>query len=285
MDAMALLCNLQADGPATLRKLHELGCHSLDDLERVPVFELSNMLGSDAAFAQRFIREGRTLSQRLGTSEPEPEEARVMMPGTAAAETAPAPIGARAPVTGRSDEPLAMRTPRPAELPVLNHRFKPLPSQPAGARLRAGLLEGLDDGWCRDLIGQGVLSIETLIESPGLALARAIGRPFPKLLDLQCLAKRHVEQQRAVATLERNDANEPEVLIPAPAVKSTPSTSVQPAPAQPNYTLFPPRQRIPKHVTPPFSSSETRPQEVEPRASGSDSKHEQQDASIGGPFA
>ena len=44
MDTLALLCNLHAEGPATLRKLRELGCKSIDDLTRLPVETITSLL-------------------------------------------------------------------------------------------------------------------------------------------------------------------------------------------------------------------------------------------------
>jgi hypothetical protein len=263
MEAMALLCNLQADGPATLRKLQELGCRTLEDLERMPVFELAGALESDAAFAQRFIREGRALQQRIGSGEADPEEAQVADPRRSRREEPLArPAGARPsagrmPASGRAEgagpEPRSLR----------------LPAQPPGTALRAGLIQGLDAAWCQALIGQGILTLEGLFDAPGLALAKSLGRPYPQLLDLQCLARRQLNQMRAAtATIERDDASTSPV--PAYAAQRTPRRPL----AEPDYTIFPPRPPAAERVG-PGAREERAPEHSEAR----------RDAGIGGPFA
>src|SRR5258705_4438939 len=59
MDAMALLCMLHADGPATLRNLRQAGCSSLESVETMEEERLSKLLGSPPASARRFAREAR----------------------------------------------------------------------------------------------------------------------------------------------------------------------------------------------------------------------------------
>ena len=49
MDAMALLCNLHADGPSTLRSLREGGCASLDDLVTLSPEALADLIGYSPA--------------------------------------------------------------------------------------------------------------------------------------------------------------------------------------------------------------------------------------------
>lgn len=272
MDAMALLCNLQADGPQTLRKLHELGCHTLGDLERVPVFELADALDSDAGFAQRFIREARSLRQRFGSGELEPEPLAEEAP--ASGSTRPTSIVERENASRPEPDTL-----RPAAPPAASRPLRSLSTQPPGTPLRAGLIEGLGADWCQALVGQGVLSLETLIDAPGLALARSLGRSYTELLDLQCLAKRYVAQRGAAVTLERDDAREPEIVRPA---TPAPRPPIRPL-AEPDYTIFPPRTTASGRIPP----TERAPR-ADPRTSHtttSDPKREEQDAGIGGPFA
>ena len=66
MDAMALLCNMHADGPATLRLLRRAGMKSLADVEDRPAEKLADLLGVSPAFARRFAREARMLAERMG---------------------------------------------------------------------------------------------------------------------------------------------------------------------------------------------------------------------------
>ena len=176
---------------------------------------------------------------------------------------------------------------RPAAPPIVNRPLKALSMQPPGTPLRANLVEGLDSERCKALIGQGILNVETLVDAPGLALARAIGISYTSLLDLQCMAKRFLAQQGATITIEREGASAPEVVRTpdrerprTPSVERRPeSTPATRAPAlrpmeEPDYTIFPPR---PQQRT---GAAPSRPAPTTPT-----SKREEQDAGIGGPFA
>jgi len=155
MDTLALLCNLHADGPTTLRRLQGIGCCTIDDLQDVSVLELASALEADPELARRFAREGRLLGVRFGEGE-----------------------RAAAPSSPRVSERAASRRPPEDEVPT--------------TPLAPGAVEGLDEAWCRALAGQGLRSLEDLVEAPGLALARALGRGYPALLDLQLLARRRL---------------------------------------------------------------------------------------------
>ena len=68
---------------------------------------------------------------------------------------------------------------------------KPQGAEPAiGESLRPGLLEGLDEPWCRRLAALGVTTLEALVDAPGLEFSRQLGLSYPQLLDLQYLAHR-----------------------------------------------------------------------------------------------
>ena len=75
MDSLALLCNLHADGPATLGALRRAGCQSLADLQRLSPQSLSELLQVPPAMARRLSREARILAERVGEEPLEPEEA------------------------------------------------------------------------------------------------------------------------------------------------------------------------------------------------------------------
>jgi len=68
MDTLALLCNLHADGPATLQRLRQEGCDSLDALLELEASTLCGSLDWTEEFSQRFLREALVLSERLGES-------------------------------------------------------------------------------------------------------------------------------------------------------------------------------------------------------------------------
>jgi len=65
MDALALLCNLHADGPFTLQRLRRSGCESLDVLLELPALQLSTHLDGSERTAERFLREAQLLAERL----------------------------------------------------------------------------------------------------------------------------------------------------------------------------------------------------------------------------
>lgn len=66
MDPLALLCNLHGDGPSTLNRLRRAGHENLRGLEEGEPAELASLLGWEEPRLQRFLREARQLSVRLG---------------------------------------------------------------------------------------------------------------------------------------------------------------------------------------------------------------------------
>ncbi|HEX6881933.1 MAG TPA: hypothetical protein VF530_01050 [Planctomycetota bacterium] len=83
MDTLALLCNLHADGPATLQRLRRSGCESLGALRRLDAARLAQTLAWSERAAERFLREAALLHERVdgsgveGELEPALEEAEV----------------------------------------------------------------------------------------------------------------------------------------------------------------------------------------------------------------
>lgn len=106
MDALALLCTLHADGPATWRRLRESECHSLPDLARFQPAELAEILGGTLAGAKRFLREARHLEERVGGHWLEHEEG------------AAAPVASSSPVVA---DPAA--NVRPEDLPTRDQQI------------------------------------------------------------------------------------------------------------------------------------------------------------------
>src|SRR5262245_51792604 len=106
MDGLALLCNLHADGPLTLRRLREAGIRSLVDLERMQSSALGLVLHSSATQARRFVEEGKLLAARL---EEEPLES----------EAGPNESSA-SPYEGRPAPPMRVTAPVRAQRPWSN---------------------------------------------------------------------------------------------------------------------------------------------------------------------
>jgi hypothetical protein len=99
MDAMALLCTLHADGPATLKRLREAGCASIETTLTLDVERLARLLDATPAAARRFQREAGHLCARLDTgflereprpAEPHTREALELTTPASATSTAPA---------------------------------------------------------------------------------------------------------------------------------------------------------------------------------------------------
>ena len=65
MEALALLCTLHADGPATLQRLRRGGCADLAAVEALPAEELARLVGVSASAARRLAREAGLLRVRL----------------------------------------------------------------------------------------------------------------------------------------------------------------------------------------------------------------------------
>ena len=65
MQALALLCTLHADGPATLRRLQSAGCKTLQELDAYEPDDLARLLDVPPSVARRLGREARSLADRL----------------------------------------------------------------------------------------------------------------------------------------------------------------------------------------------------------------------------
>ena len=74
MDTLALLCNLHADGPATLQRLRRAGCESLAALRRLDAVTLAQELDWNERAAERFLREAALLCERVEDDDASAEE-------------------------------------------------------------------------------------------------------------------------------------------------------------------------------------------------------------------
>ncbi len=102
MDALALLCNLYGDGPATLKRLRSAGCTSCEALGELEAGELAEILDASPPAARRFLREARVLLERVDARGLEQEEspplARDPEPTTSIEDpTSPEPLAAEPP--------------------------------------------------------------------------------------------------------------------------------------------------------------------------------------------
>ena len=62
MDPLALLCNLFAEGPSTLRVLHRAGIRTLTNVLATSDWALAEVLGGSPSAARRFLREASRLA-------------------------------------------------------------------------------------------------------------------------------------------------------------------------------------------------------------------------------
>jgi hypothetical protein len=258
MDGLALLCNLHADGPLTLRRLREAGVGDLETLVAFPEAALARLLRSSSTQARRFGEEARQLARRLLEVPLEPE-------------TGPEQLAPRGIVHADTTRRVA---PDPAPVPVLRARTAPairaygcdragqarlepagaLPAS-AGTPLGSVPVEGLDRRTCELLVAQGVRTLEALVDLANLSLARRAGISFTRLLELahrarQLLAEGRTDAgslsraSRPSAALESPLAPPPEhtfesevELVPSHTRGALPSeeahASVRPAPASP----------------------------------------------------
>ena len=209
MDALALLCNLHANGPTTMRRLARAGLTRLEQISEVSADELAEILDGPPSHALRFIAEAEQLLRRgaVGILEPEeplerteiragepameftnPREMDDVSPATAevtaeatpeasAGATTEASAGATTEASAGASDETTVRVATPVTS---------VTSLPADENmLHPGLLEGLDDVLCRKLLGQGVRTLRALHDTAGLSLARRIDLPLTQLLDLK----------------------------------------------------------------------------------------------------
>jgi hypothetical protein len=218
MDTLALLCNLHADGPATLQRLRRAGCESLAALRRLDPASLAERLEWNERTAERFLREAALLSQRAehaesevpGQSEPEFELESTLVEEldgeseeseSADAEEEPeaepeeeesgyAPPAERvAAVLGTWRE---LDTVAPTEDPGQFVIPRPVPA--ADGRLDAIRIECFSRALVERLGELGISTLGELVDASGLELARAIPLGLTRLKHVQYLAQRELER-------------------------------------------------------------------------------------------
>jgi len=322
MDGLALLCNLHADGPVSLRRLRRSGVRTLRELARVQEDSLASILQASPRLVRRLVHEALQLDERLGERPLEPEirgsqpaeacsdlfdpvdpevfeplhtisldeaievmtacevedgevqeEGWVPFPDLEPAGFAREPghrTIARAtirrnllprgydlqPVLAGHDQPL----PEAAEEPVPDpseHPPTPLPvygppsvaaQDSTGTRLERNEIAGLDRRGCELLVREGILTYRSLVDLASLTLARRIGMPYTKLLELKYAATAFLRRRLAPPgpTVARNDARGEEpgyVLTPAPrapSVKRVEPRRMPDPPADPRPDPAPP---------------------------------------------
>ena len=259
MDALALLCTIHADGPATLARLRAAGICSLSDVVAHDAAPLAQLLRAGVAQARRFQREAEGLTARL------------------AAETPPRPVAVRKPakraLSSKLDKPSAPPAEPPPpeapsaaagprtledvlarwrsldtqtladELPVA--RLEPPAPAPAAAAevdagmpLVAGCVDGLDAAAAALLAGCGVATLEALAACEPVGLGTATGLGYTRLNRWRGLAARSLRSAPRLSLAEpRAEERGPVARVVAPPVADY---VLQPAPR-----VAPPRPEAP----------------------------------------
>ena len=208
MDALALLCNLHADGPLTLQRLRYAGCESLDSLVDLSPDVLAEVLEGEfdqVQTADRFQREAVLLAQRIdGEAAPDDEPEDGAWPEDEASSSSLGSLGlpdlaevgpsAEAAADRSVSEVLAAwRSLDDSTPPATPTRYEiPRPTQdPLENRAidEAGL-EGLTPVLANRLAEIGVLSLRGLMNASSVELAEKLPLAFTRVKRLQLLARR-----------------------------------------------------------------------------------------------
>ncbi|MEO6709831.1 MAG: hypothetical protein ABI054_06470 [Planctomycetota bacterium] len=206
MDALALLCNLYGDGPATLKRLRVNGLVRIEDLSARPVAELVKILALPLATARRFQNEALALQKRVL----DPEEPAVTPTAARVARRAAHEV-----VHGR-EAILDLASRRWDELErasLAPERVAPHKAAEALARRLATPLEAaqLDRATHGALEAAGVGSLEELLAFDSEELARTAALGISQVLYAQGLARRRTRGSEGPAPIA-GDFSSREVL-------------------------------------------------------------------------
>ena len=206
MEPLGLLCNLYGDGPSTKRKLQRAGCDSLAALVELDARELAARTGWDMVEAERFLREGWILAERLDLGLLE-AEARGSHDGEAAVATAVAVPASEPPLHAVGDghppsraslldrwQELDRQDPPPAPEDLLVPR--PPPGRRQGHPLEGVFLPGLGPEHLAALRERGLGTLEALVGAPAIGIARELGLGYTRVARWQFLAKKALEAAR-----------------------------------------------------------------------------------------
>ena len=226
MDTLALLCNLHAEGPATLQRLRRTGCESLASLLTLESLDLAARLDWTERMAERFLREAALLAERLDedvtwsreVESDEEEDLDVrdeLQPALEIESEAGEPVVLESAeetaevelVLGAWRELDRVSPPEPPSdyvlpRPAAEARVLELPNR----ALDQVRIDGLTPELVRRLADVGVLSLRGLAEGPDLELARKIPLPYTRLRHLQFLAARELATLPPV----KRETHEPE---------------------------------------------------------------------------
>lgn len=239
MDTLALLCNLHADGPATLQRLRRAGCESLTALCRLDPASLAARLEWNERTAERFLREATLLSQRVehtedeGHEPAEPEfelESALVEELDGESQEAESEEQLDQPESEQDEQEEVGYAPPAARVAAVLGAWReldevtppaapvgfviPRPAPEADRRLAVARIDGLSRPGVQRLAELGVHTLRELVGASGVELSRAIPLGFTRLKHVQFLAARELERL-APATPAASEAFEP--FTPPPA--------------------------------------------------------------------
>jgi hypothetical protein len=263
MDTLALLCNLHADGPATLQRLRRAGCESLAALRRLDPLVLAERLEWNERMAERFLREAALLSGRV---EPEEDDAEGEEPEFELESTLVEEIDDEAEGEEEleedeeaeiEEEESVAFAPPPERVEAVLGAWRELdrvapPSEPGefviprpppapDRELALLALPGLTHGLRVRLAELGVRTLRELVGARELELARLLPLGFTRVKHLQFQAAR---------ALDGLPAAEPEPGLEAAAGEAAPESAHRPASA---FETFAPPPSEPFETAGPFA--------------------------------
>lgn len=238
MDALALLCTLHADGPTTLRRLRQVGCSTIQSVEKLPLEQLAEILTGSPAAARRFCREARALQERCAVGWLEHEELSATTAPAAqhftaeahAAAPAVAPVMTSLASFGAQESDLAIgereildrvlrvwrerdaHEPTPAALPpsdpvatVVREQVSANAAcaQSSADDLFPSAVDGLSDDILHALRASGVSTLAALAGCDALEMARASGLGYTRIARLRALAER-ARSERTTSSAPRD---------------------------------------------------------------------------------
>lgn len=185
MDALALLCNLHGDGPATLAALRGIGCEDLSGLELLGESLLADLLDRDSDQVQRFLREARVLRERIGDEEPAERDLLEPLPRQEPEPLEPLEVGPE-PKAGPEE---GGSGPVVEAVLELWHSMAS-EDEPTSGLLAEVQLSGLTAEQVVSLARAGVRTLDELAGSDAMALSEETGLAFTHLEHLGFLARR-----------------------------------------------------------------------------------------------
>lgn len=252
MDALALLCNLFADGPSSRQQLVDAGIETLASVERATGERISEILGASPRRGERLRREAEVLRKRLHAGDLDREESHAPAPEPKIETPAPTAVERALAAWRRLDAEVASKGESSAlpgfgdgilesgarsmptasgEIAVrdVNAAATPAPKAPAavGTPIPIDTLPLLDLEARSRLHAKGCWDLETLSAWDPLDVAGVVDAPLTRCIHLRFAVRKHLA--RGVAEGSPRPAPAPGVH---PRTPSAPSAGVHPGTSQ-----------------------------------------------------